>query len=131
LDARRFGRGFDKESTVVKRGQELADTDRKDVPKELEIDYLVGRRKYKREMEYEVRWKGKNDTSNSWLPLSMLRKRGERAMQLAAEMDESMRNARSVCVGVNVGPRACNMGLCSLRSGLDQRSLVAKEVRVL
>jgi ATPase subunit of ABC transporter with duplicated ATPase domains len=50
------------------------------------------------------------DESNAWLPLSMLRKRGERAMQLAAEMDETMRNARS---------------------GLDQRPLVAKEVRAV
>lgn len=68
---------------------------------------MVGRRKYKKELEYEVKWVGLDDTHNVWIPLSALRRRGEVVLQMVAEMDENLRNAKS---------------------GIDQRPLVAKEV---
>jgi elongation factor 3 len=97
----RFQAGNDSESPVVKAGSAMAKEvvsgekplgrDEWGKIAEFRLDSLVGRRKYKKEVEYEVHYKDRKDKTNKWVPQSELRSWGKHANQLMADFDEEMR----------------------------------------
>jgi len=68
-------------------------------------EFLMGRRKYLKTLEYEVKWVGCGEEDNSWLTLEQLQEMGE--FVLIAQMDEEIR---------------------SKKSGADRRKLHTKEI---
>jgi len=103
----RFVRGFDSENAAYKgegENDEHKATDRSDYIGRT-VEAILGRRKFKNSVAYEVKWEGFADCDNTWETEMRLREIG--VAHLARQCDEKIR---------------------SKKSGIDQRPLTNKEI---
>jgi len=101
----RFSRGYDGESTAYKPKDENETFVTTFDIRSGTVEELLGRRKYKNALAYEVKWVGKDESENTWEDVQTLRKLG--AARLIEQCDERIR---------------------SKKSGLDQRPLTNVEI---
>lgn len=102
----RFGRGWDNESSAYKSAPDETETfvTTYDI-REGQVEEILGRRKFKNAMAYEVKWVDKDEARNTWEDITTLRKLG--AGRLVEQCDERIK---------------------AKKSGLDQRALTNLEV---
>mmetsp|Transcript_4053 Transcript_4053/g.7813 ORF Transcript_4053/g.7813 Transcript_4053/m.7813 type:complete len:2001 (-) Transcript_4053:99-6101(-) len=104
----RFIRGYDKESAAYKGTDENENFDKSasaEGQKGGKIETLLGTRKFKNTVAYEVKWEGLPDNENTWMTEMRLKELGYG--HLVAQCMEQIR---------------------SKKSGLDQRPLTNKEI---
>lgn len=101
----RFSRGYDGESTAYKPKDENETFVTTFDIRSGTVEELLGRRKYRNALAYEVKWVGKDESENTWEDVQTLRKLG--AARLIEQCDERIR---------------------SKKSGLDQRPLTNVEI---
>jgi elongation factor 3 len=102
----RFGRGYDNESSAYKHAPDSDEKFTTSFAERLdEVEEILGRRKFKNALAYEVKWVGKPEHQNTWEDSQTLRKLG--AAKLVEQCDERIK---------------------AKKSGLDQRPLTNTEV---
>jgi hypothetical protein len=75
----------------------------------LKVDKLLGRRKLKKDYEYEVQWQGKGPEAATWLTRDDLVEMGLEKMVIDLDMKEA---ARAVSTPLMHGAAACVVAVC-------------------
>lgn len=79
----RFKHGIDKESAILKEGKHH----RNQHADEIQPEAILGRRRGKNTIKYEVKWKGLGDQWNTWVPREELQRYGSDIMRLVKMVD--------------------------------------------